>query len=45
MSINLEQVNKYYNYKKSNQNHALRDINLKINDGEFDYSFYNCNIY
>jgi putative ABC transport system ATP-binding protein len=35
MSINLEQVNKYYNYKKSNQNHALRDINLKINDGEF----------
>lgn len=35
MGIYLENINKYYYYKKTNQNHALKDISLKIDDGEF----------
>ncbi len=35
MGILLEKVNKYYCYKKPNQNHALKDISLNIDDGEF----------
>ncbi len=35
MGILLKNVNKYYYYKKPNQNHALKDISLTIDDGEF----------
>lgn len=35
MSIELENLHKYYNYHKSNENHVLNDISLKIDDGEF----------
>ena len=34
MGIELKNINKYYYYHKTNQNHALRDISLTINDGE-----------
>ncbi len=34
MGINLKNINKYYYYKKANQNHALKDISLEIDDGE-----------
>lgn len=35
MSIILQNINKYYYYKKPNENHALDNISLTINDGEF----------
>lgn len=35
MSVELENLHKYYNYKKRNENHVLRGISLKISDGEF----------
>ena len=34
MKIELHKLNKYYYYNKPNQNHALRDVSLTINDGE-----------
>lgn len=34
MGIYLDNVNKYYYHKKPNENHALKDISLKVNDGE-----------
>ena len=34
MGIELKGINKYYYYKKPNQNHALKDASLKIEDGE-----------
>ena len=33
--IELSGINKYYKYNKRNNYHALKDINLKIEDGEF----------
>ena len=32
--IKLENVDKYYNYRMDTQVHALKNINLTINDGE-----------
>ena len=32
--IEIKNLNKTYNYKKSNEFHALKDINLTIADGE-----------
>ena len=33
--IELSGINKYYKYNKRKNYHALKDINLKIEDGEF----------
>lgn len=35
MSIVIKNLNKYYFYRRSNQLHALKDISLRINDGDF----------
>ena len=35
MGLLLKNINKYYYYKKSNQNHALKGVSLNIDDGEF----------
>lgn len=33
--VKLENVNFWYNYKKENQGHALTDINIEINKGDY----------